>query len=132
MIDILETERIKDEINATPSAVLEIIETTSDIGICITNDQGNFAAVNEAYTKIYGYTKSELIGNSFLMVVPPTNQENMDHLHRKFLKDKKEISREWEVVRKNGERITISVDTGYSEHILGGGPHKITFVHREY
>lgn len=131
MIDILETERIKEEITSNPASVLEAIETTSDIGICITNDLGNFVAVNTAYTKIYGYSKQELIGKSFLMVVPPPNKDNMDLLHKKFLRDKKEIAREWEVVTKSGSTITISVDTGFSDKIFDNTPHKITFVNRE-
>lgn len=131
MIDLLETERIKAEISSSPEKVLEIIESTPEIGVCITNDKGNFVAVNTAYTKVYGYSKSELVGNSFLIVVPKHNKENMTHLHNKFIRDKREISREWEVVDKNGNSILISVDTAYSETIFDKTPHKITFVHKE-
>lgn len=131
MIDILETERIKEAIASEPANVLQEIESTHDIGICITNDFGNFVAVNTAYTEIYGYSKQELIGNSFLMVVPSTNKSNMELLYTKFLRDKKEIAREWEVLTKSGNTITISVDTAFSDKIFDQTPHKITFVHRE-
>jgi len=131
MINLLETERIKKEIEADPSKVMQSIESTSSIGICITNSLGLFAEVNTAYTKIYGYDKSQLLGKSFLMVVPEENKANMEILHKKFLRDKKEIAREWEVVGEDGKRISISVDTAYSETIFDKTPHKITFVHQE-
>lgn len=129
MIDLVETKRIKDGINATPAKVLEIIESTK-IGICITNDKGNFVMVNEAYTKVYGYEKKELIGNSFLMVVPTETQEQMTYLHKQFIKEKREIAKQWTVKRKNGEFIEIVVDTGFSDQIFDKTPHKITFVSR--
>jgi len=131
MIDLLETERIKSEIEENPSKVMESIESTSSIGICITNSLGLFVEVNTAYTKIYGYNKSQLLGKSFLMVVPEENKANMEILHKKFLKDKREIAREWEVVGENGKRISISVDAGYSEDIFDKTPHKITFIEKQ-
>ncbi len=131
MINLLETERIKKEIEADPSKVMQSIESTSSIGICITNSLGLFAEVNTAYTKIYGYDKSQLLGKSFLMVVPEENKAKMESLHKKFLRDKLEIAREWEVVGEDGKRISISVDTAYSETIFDKTPHKITFVHQE-
>jgi len=131
MIDLLETERIKSEIAEQPQNVQSIIETSGEIGICITNDKGNFVAVNDAYTKIYGYGKTELVGKSFLIVVPESNRENMTHLHDKFIRDKREIARSWQVVDKAGRVMSISVDTAYSDQIFDKSPHKITFVHKE-
>ncbi len=129
MIDLRETKRIKDLINEQPNKVLETIESTK-IGVCITNDKGNFVAVNEAYTKVYGYEKKELIGNSFLMVVPSETKSQMTYLHDKFIKEKREIAKQWTVERKNGELIEIVVDTGFSDQIFDQTPHKITFVQR--
>jgi len=131
MIDLLETERIKKEIEENPSNVTQSIESTPTIGICITNSLGLFVEVNTAYTQIYGYDKSRLLGKSFLMVVPDENKANMEILHKKFLKDKMEIAREWEVVGEDGKRISISVDAGYSEDIFDKTPHKITFIQQQ-
>ncbi|MBC7922870.1 MAG: PAS domain S-box protein [Ferruginibacter sp.] len=129
MIDLIESQEIKEALAARPQDALSIIEDT-DIGICITNDQGNFVAVNDAYCRVYGYDRSELVGHAFTIVVPEANQETMNTLHRKFMRDKREISREWEVRRKTGELISISVDTAFNDQVFGG-PHKITFVHQE-
>lgn len=130
MIDLIETEEVKNKIAANPDDVQQIIEDTT-IGICITNSEGNFATVNNKYCEIYGYEREELIGNSFTVVVPDANKENMQVLHDKFLEDKEEISRTWTVKNKAGEEMEISVDTAYSEDILDKTPHKITFVQKE-
>jgi len=130
MIDLLETEEIKEAIKTSPSNLQDILEEAS-MGICVTNSEGNFVTVNEKYCEIYGYTREELIGNSFTIVVPSGYKDKMKTLHDKFLRDKNEISRTWTVIRKNGETIEISVDTAYSEKILDQTPHKITFVQRE-
>jgi hypothetical protein len=50
-------------------------------------------------------------------------------LHDKFLVDKKEIARNWEVQDKLGRRIQISVDAGYTEKVADK-PHKITLIAR--
>jgi PAS domain S-box-containing protein len=130
MINLLETSKIKKSIEADPAQVTSIIET-SDIGICITDSHGNYAAVNKAYCRIYEYSQEELIGHSFTLVVPQEYREQMQVLHRKFLKDKREISREWTVITRSGKLIKISVDAAYSETIFGGKAHKITFVQPE-
>jgi two-component system CheB/CheR fusion protein len=130
MIDLNETEKVRNAIAENPENVQSIIDNAS-MGICITNSKGNFVTVNDNYTKIYGYSKEELIGNPFVMVVPEENKAKMQTLHDKFLRDKREISRNWTVQDKNGNEIEISVDTGYTEAIFDQTPHKITFVEKE-
>jgi len=127
MIDLLVTEEIKEQIADNPANVQAIIDSTNEVGICITNQQMEFVAVNNEYCRLYGYEKHELIGNKFTMIVPEEYQEQMQHLHDKFMRDKREIAREWTVATKNGP-LDISVDTAYSDKIFGGGPHKITLV----
>jgi PAS domain S-box-containing protein len=130
MINLLETSQIKNAIAANPQDVASIIETT-DLGICITDQFGNYRAVNNAYCRIYEYKKEELLGNSFTIVVPAEYRENMQVLHKKFLRDKREIAREWTVLTKSNKPIVISVDAAYSDKIFDQTPHKITFVHPE-
>jgi PAS domain S-box-containing protein len=126
MIDLLETQRLKDAIEANPKNFQAIIEAT-DIAICITTEEGNFFAVNDNYCNLYGYEREELIGNSFLIVVPPPTKQELSDLHDKFIEAQVELFRTWEVQRKDGELIKISVDAGYTEAITGK-PQKLTFV----
>lgn len=125
-INLLETKRLKKEIEEKPADFLKIIENT-DLGICITDAKGIFVAVNDNYSKIYEYTKSELIGNHFIMVVPDGKMDELKKLHDQFIKNRYEILRHWEVVTKTKKKIKIQVDAGYTEKI-NNKPHKITFI----
>lgn len=129
MIDLLVTEEIKEKLEENPEKAAEIINSTDEIGICVTDADKNFAAVNSAYCDLYGYSREELIGYKFTKIVPDNLKEQMEHLHDKFMKDKREIARNWTVQTKNGP-IEISVDTAYTDKAFGG-PHKITFVSKE-
>lgn len=126
MIDLKEAERIKKALDKEPENYKAIIEGTF-LGICITDEKGNFRDVNGNYAKMYGYDKSELIGQSFLKVVPDEQKNNLQELHDLFMKMRDEIMRNWEVQRKDGLRIKIFADAGYSGDVAGG-KSKITFV----
>jgi PAS domain S-box-containing protein len=125
-IDLFETKRLKKEIDAAPADFKSIIEKT-ELCICVTDAKGYFVAVNNNYCRVYGYSRHELVGKHFSIVVPGANVEELKKLHDKFIQDKYEILRNWEVVNKAGERIKIQVDAGYTDKI-DGKPHKITFV----
>ena len=128
MINLIETQRLKDAIEANPQDFQSIIEET-DIAICITTEEGNFYAVNDNYCQLYGFEREELVGNSFLIVVPQATKQELSDLHDKFIDAQVELFRTWEVQRKGGELMKISVDAGYTEAI-SGKPQKLTFVVR--
>jgi PAS domain S-box-containing protein len=125
-IDLFETKRLKKEIDEKPLEFKSTIEKT-DLCICVTDAKGYFVAVNNNYCRVYGYSRYELVGKHFSIVVPGANVDELKKLHDKFIQDKYEILRNWEVVNKTGARIKIQVDAGYTEKI-DGKPHKITFV----
>ncbi|WP_026999737.1 PAS domain-containing protein [Eisenibacter elegans] len=126
MVNLFKTRQIRDAINAKPEEVQEIINA-SEYGICITNASGNFAYVNDKYTEIYGYSREELVGQHFLMVVPEESKEHLNDLHEDFIASQREISRSWVVLNKAGKRMRITVDARFSDK-LNKQPHKITFV----
>jgi len=84
----------------------------ADIGTCITDKGGNFVEVNRAYCKIYGYSREELIGKHFSMVVPIENRQAANQLHEDFFDNENEIPQEWIVQRKNGDYLNIFVSAG--------------------
>lgn len=126
MIDLEETNRIKKAIDNNPQDYRDIIEA-SNLAICITDENGNFWEVNANYCRLYGYEREELIGQSFLLVVPEQRKKELEGLHNKFIEIQEEIFRTWEVVNKSGEIIKISVDAGFTKKI-NGKPQKLTFV----
>lgn len=126
MIDLQETERIKALLEQNPEDFEKLIEETP-LAICITDEQGHFVAVNNNYLRMYGYSREEMIGNSFLMVVKQQEKDHLQEQHDMFLTFKDEIMRNWEVVRKDGSFIKIFADAGYSTSIQDK-PRKVTFV----
>lgn len=129
MINILKTKEIKRKINEKPEDVLSIVNGEKELGICITNNKGDYVAVNERYAEIYGYKKNEFIGQHFTMVVPDAQQQKLQYMHDKFIENEYEILRNWEVKRKDGSVIKIQADAGFFNNILDKTPHKLTFVY---
>jgi len=72
------------------------------MAICVTDEHGNFVEVNDAYTKLYGYTREELLGNHFTMVVPEHYRSQAAQIHDAFMAGAPEMPAEWVVVRKDG------------------------------
>ena len=129
MIDLQETARIKEAIESNPGDFEKIIEDTK-LAICITDEDQNFAAVNDNYLKLYEFNREDLIGQSFLKVVPQETQGELSELHDKFIEIQIEMMRDWVVLSKTGKKMKISVDAGFSDQI-NDAPHKITFVQLE-
>ncbi len=91
-----------------PDKLLYALFKALPVGVCITDELGNFVYVNEAYCRIYGYDSDELIGQSFLTVVPPENHTTLQELHDQFIiGNVVEVPAVWEVVNKRGKRMTI-------------------------
>ncbi|WKN43763.1 sensor histidine kinase [Tunicatimonas pelagia] len=113
-----------------PSDIIQLIDAIP-IGICITNKQGHFVNVNLAYCDFYGYSPEELIGNSFLKVIPEDFQHEMKHLHNQFMRKRHELLGKWEVVDKSGATRKILSSAAYLPATKMGGPFKMTFITEE-
>jgi PAS domain S-box-containing protein len=103
-----------------------IIEKTP-AGVCITNENYIYEYVNPAYCTLYQYDAEELIGQSFMVVVPEAYREAMANLHDRFLQGEAEVRGEWAVVTRDRTQLTILADAA---RIIGadGQPKKATFV----
>lgn len=103
------------------------IVQNSPIGICITDENGNFEFMNKEYCTFYGYSSEELIGEHFTMLVPEENKKFMSTLHDKYIEGKKEVEGEWEVIDKKGNKKTILAN---ATRILGKDqkPKKVTYI----
>ena len=92
--------------DAVPGILGEIIRQ-SPIGVAVIDHEGIFRSVNPAYCAIYGYREEELVGRSFTLVFPPAQQARILQLHQRFLDEGSELKGEWEVVRRDGARLSI-------------------------
>lgn len=90
-------------------SLLNTVYDVTTVGICITDEHGHFYDVNANYLHIYGYTRAELIGNPFTVVVPDNAKKYAQDLHDEFIQTGHEIPKIWQVQRKDGTIIDIFV-----------------------
>jgi PAS domain S-box-containing protein len=100
------------------------------IAICITNEDGYFTDVNATYCDLYGYTREELIGQNFSIVVPEETQPELVELHDQFMKDEYELSGRWRVQHKSNEQFDIISNAAHLQSIKTKEPRKMTLVVR--
>jgi PAS domain S-box-containing protein len=111
-----------------PQELLRAVFQALPLGICITDQDGILVYVNEAYCRIYGYESQELLGKSFLVVVPEENHAALQELHDKFIHEgRDEIPSHWELVRSDGTVISVSATAARFRDRLGR-TYKVTTV----
>ena len=120
-------ENIKNTTEALGNIVVRSIDSIP-IGICITDRHGYFLNVNTTYCDIYGYSKKELIGEHFTVVVPEEGRPALDELHKRFMGRKYELQGRWKVVNKEGHTFLILSSAAYLVDEETGEPQKMTFV----
>jgi len=128
-----ERSETNDAVLRSEARLRTIIDSTP-LGICITNEDGIFEYVNDAYCRIYGYTPAELIGEHFTKIVAPDKIQFWRDLHDKYMRltgeeirGYSDIRTEWIVRHKDGKPITILADA--ARITAEDGKHKkVTFV----
>ncbi len=90
-------------------ALVEAIYRSAEIGLCVTDSDGCFVQVNEAYLTIYGYAEDELLGRDFAdLVIPPEGRAAARALHRAFVEGRTDESGgTWNTVRRDGTPMRI-------------------------
>ncbi len=111
------------------TSVFDQIFREAPIGMCLTDRNGIFVDVNDEYLRIYGYTRDQIIGNHFTMVVPEKNQELLIQLHDKFIYDgnPEKVQNEWQVVNRQGNQIYILASASLISD-QNNQPQKLTYV----
>jgi PAS domain S-box-containing protein len=95
---------------ATPAeGWADALLTKIDVAVCHTSDTGHYLDVNDAYCQLYGYTREEIIGKHFTMVVPEAYRTAASKIHDDFINGVAEPAAEWTVVNRAGEEIRIWV-----------------------
>jgi PAS domain S-box-containing protein len=96
-------------------------------GIAVIDDQGIYLKVNNAYCTIYGYDKSEMLGNSFTMVFPAEDREVVLRRHQAFISDGGTLRGEWDVVRRDGVHQTV-LSESVTLPDISGKPCRLVYV----
>lgn len=108
--------------------LLSMIYETAKVGMCVTDDKGNFVRVNRAYCENYGYSQDELIGSNFTIVLPSDMHKPAQQIHDDFIfKSNTEMPTEWQVKTKEGIIKDVFVTAGRMVN-EDGKVYKITTV----
>lgn len=105
-LDITHTKRTENNLRKADSLLKSIFDAV-ETGICITDKNGIYIDLNKAYCDIYGFTKEELLGKSFTMVVLPEYRSSVQTLHDRFIAGEEEFPKEWIVQKKDGSPIDV-------------------------
>lgn len=97
------------------------------LAVCHTDSHGYFVDVNQAYCQLYGYDRSELLGQHFTVVVPESYRAVAAGIHDAFISGVEEPQAEWTVVNKRGEHMRIWV-TPIRLQDDNGNTSKITLI----
>jgi len=112
MINLKETKRLRDAIARFPLSYENIIEDT-DLGVAVIDEKGVLVAVNNSYCSILNYTRQELVGNHFSVLLPPDLKRISEINHTYFFKAKSSRLEKTEAVTKLQTRIKIFTDSFY-------------------
>lgn len=87
-----------------------------DTGICVTDEAGYFVDLNEAYSKIYGYTKKEMIGTAFKLVIPTKSYRMVQKTKNLLYQHKIVKPTSLKVKHKDGSLIHITMSCVLIKH----------------
>lgn len=79
------------------------------IGICVTNEKGEYVAVNPTYCNIYGYSQEEILSQSLFDIFAPEERIPMMKKQAKFIQTGEESPTMWEVFRRDGKQIKLNI-----------------------
>ncbi|MCS6904710.1 MAG: PAS domain S-box protein [Bacteroidia bacterium] len=91
------------------NALKNFIEKYHDLAICITEQYGEFVAVNHAFTELYGYSKDELLGEHCTMVVPPKYKPLAVEYHNQVVRSRQLMPTVCVNCNKKGENIVLII-----------------------
>ncbi|WP_155827619.1 PAS domain-containing sensor histidine kinase [Limisalsivibrio acetivorans] len=89
--------------------IMEAAFSSAAIGICLIEPSGRFITMNDSYCSIFGYTKKELKGRHFSIVLPQSLREQCVLLYSQFadgLIDS--FPSTWTCLRRDGNQIIVN------------------------
>ncbi|EDN70519.1 sensory box histidine kinase [Beggiatoa sp. PS] len=111
-IDITERKQIEQAFQESEALLSAIFEVTK-IGLCVTNEYGQFIRVNNTYCELYNYSAEELLGQHFTKVLSPEHHERAIRLHQALLDGTPSVETEgeWHIKTQKGRTLDVTYTT---------------------
>ena len=108
LADITDRKAAERDLRATKERMQKFVET-SPVGVVATDPDGTVTLWNDAMEGIFGWSAAEVLGEPYPAV--PADREGDDEIRQRVLEGESFSGVERERVRKDGERIHISLST---------------------
>jgi two-component system, chemotaxis family, CheB/CheR fusion protein len=109
------------------NALIDAIFNATDVGLCLVDESGTFAKVNQRLCQIYGYKEADFLGQPISTRVPPEQTTLVMERHAEGMRNGSQPYREWRVQRKDGNFIDIGVTANVLHH-PDGSRYKVATV----
>ena len=87
----------------------------SGMGIVVTDHHGRIVRVNDSFLAEYGWKREDLLGEEFLVIVPPEDHALSRKLHTAFINRGRQGTREVQLLRKDGSVAEVMLTTALLE-----------------
>lgn len=91
-------QRERDDAISFLASVFDV----SEIGIIVSDDNGNIVRVNDSFIRTYGWARDELVNSSFLNLVAEEEREKTRINHKKFISVGVRSTGEVKILRRDG------------------------------
>ncbi|MBM5571679.1 MULTISPECIES: sensor domain-containing diguanylate cyclase [Deefgea] len=108
------------------SDLLQALFDISPAGIAIADQQGRYLQVNDSYCCLFGYSRAELIGNTFRLILTEQDQALEAMILNLALTQDRSAPTEWQVRHKSGR--TLFVHSAFKTFFYSDGSAKILTV----
>lgn len=109
--DSLQLQRERDD----AITLLTSLFDASGLGIVVTDHHGRVVRVNDSFLDDYGWTREEILGEEFSVVIPSEDRNISRKLHKAFIERGRHGSRELRIVKKDGQIADAVVTTALLE-----------------
>ncbi|MEQ9000453.1 MAG: adenylate/guanylate cyclase domain-containing protein [Coleofasciculus sp. B1-GNL1-01] len=119
-----ETNLLLSRLSASKAYIDQIITAMAD-ALLVTKPSGTIKTVNRSAQNLFGYDKSELVGNSIRLILSIADDLLTEH-QQQLCVEQKSINN-WEVVcqKKTGDKIMVSFSCSAIQMETEGSPHFI-------
>ena len=85
------------------------------MGIIVTDHHGRIVRVNDSFLTQSEWTREDLLGEEFFILIPPEEHELAKRLHDSFIERGRHGSRELQILRKDGTLTDVVITTALLE-----------------